>query len=428
MSFLFVVMATTFLVSTPKVESATTVWKESESVPYVVDYPTNYTYVTIYGNYSFSKVDGSYQYIHKSGEILASSVRFIIQFLDVYGSWEDLTLTDISFPIVENTKLIFALNVKNGTVTVGNVEVTAEFWKNKTPKLSCLFTKNEYWQNADFRILFKVTVPQAWEYFYDHEKHEVSCFKNVEIEIVRKKVFVINTSTLPYKLALLVDWEDFGTTKAILKGSTITVTFPVNIAQIDPTTIGTSTASTATWLSFQRKTFYANSRFWVFYFNGTHIVYRTSTDGETWTSETVIRVASYGYQFSVWFDGTYLHYAFAEILGGANRGGALYYRRGTPNSDGSITWSASEQTVMGSRTDIDYQEAFVAVDSAGCPWIGYSRIYGLTNDQWVTKSATNDGTWVNATGFPTQLTITTGNWRTCVIPLTLNKTYVIYAD
>jgi len=184
-------------------------------------------------------------------------------------------------------------------------------------------------------------------------------------------------------------------------------------------TVGTSTASGATSYPFQRKSFYANGRFWVFYCDGTNMVYCTSTDGSTWSSAATVRAASYGYHFSVWFDGTYLHYAYASAS-------SIYYRRGTPNSDGSITWSANEQTVSTTYNDASFP--MVSVDSNGYVWIGY-RDYDLENVYYypyVIKSGNNDGTW--GTGTITQLSTTSNNyWRVSVIPLTSGKMLAIYA-
>jgi hypothetical protein len=60
--------------------------------------------------------------------------------------------------------------------------------------------------------------------------------------------------------------------------------------------------------SYQRHTFYANGRFWVFYSDNTNIIYKTSTDGSSWSSATTVRAAVMCSEFSVWFDGTYVHY------------------------------------------------------------------------------------------------------------------------
>ena len=189
--------------------------------------------------------------------------------------------------------------------------------------------------------------------------------------------------------------------------------------EIDPSTVATSAASLATSFPFQRKSFYANGRFWVFYSSGTNMVYCTSTDGTTWTSATTVRAASYGYRFSIWFDETYLHYAYAA-------GTLLYYRRGTPNSDGTITWSAVEQTVSTTYNRANFPS--ISVDSSGYMWIGYRDYSSIDVEYYpcVIKSGNNNGTWGTSTIY--QLSITDSvNWRASVISLTSNKMLAIYA-
>jgi len=44
--------------------------------------------------------------------------------------------------------------------------------------------------------------------------------------------------------------------------------------------------------SYQRYTFYANARFWVFYSDNVNLVYTTSIDGSVWVSTTAVRAAS----------------------------------------------------------------------------------------------------------------------------------------
>jgi len=110
-----------------------------------------------------------------------------------------------------------------------------------------------------------------------------------------------------------------------------------------PITVGTSTVSNATLFDYERKSFYANGRYWVFYVDGTNMVYSTSTDGTSWTvgPQSPIRGGDWGGGnfFSIYFDGTYVHYVFGyyNVLNYP-----LLYRRGTPNSDGTITWSKAE--------------------------------------------------------------------------------------
>jgi membrane protease YdiL (CAAX protease family)/PKD repeat protein len=165
----------------------------------------------------------------------------------------------------------------------------------------------------------------------------------------------------------------------------------------------------------QRKSFYANGRFWVFWYDGSNMVYSTSADGSTWSDKTVVRSAGGGEEFSIWFDGTYVHYAYANWS-------PIYYRRGTPNADGTITWSADEQTVTTTYNSAYY--VHVSVDSNGYAWVGY------TDDgtfPFVIRSGNNDGTWgTTPEGFPYQLTETEGFYGVSVLPLTGNKMLAIY--
>jgi len=196
-----------------------------------------------------------------------------------------------------------------------------------------------------------------------------------------------------------------------------------HIITVDPSVVGTSASEDAIYHVCQRKSFFSAGRFWVFYSDGTNMVYRTSTDGSTWSSSTTVRSCGYGDDFSIWYDGTYIHYAYAPYTSGC----ALYYRRGTPNSDGSITWSASEQTAISGNADVYIGFPNVAVDSNGYAWIAYTRTYGGNTYPYVTKSGNNDGTWgTTPSGFPHQLASTDGNWFASIIPLTSGKTLALY--
>ena len=188
--------------------------------------------------------------------------------------------------------------------------------------------------------------------------------------------------------------------------------------QATVSTVDTSPTNDAVRFSNQRKTFHANGRFWVFYSNGLNITYKTSLDGESWTSATVLNVPSIsGMFFNIWFNGTYMHYVYGD---GDISGKALFYRRGTPNADGSITWSADEQTAVAASTGLT-SYPYVSVDSDGYPWLIYTQNGVATN---VSKSSTNDGTWVTASGFPYKLY---ASWSYgSVIPLTSGKMLAVW--
>jgi hypothetical protein len=198
--------------------------------------------------------------------------------------------------------------------------------------------------------------------------------------------------------------------------------------ELDPSTVSTSTSNLSVRFPHQHKAFYAAGRVWVFYSDGTDGVYRTSTNLESWSSAATFRSGiTDGAEFSMWFDGTYLHYAYAK-WNTANT--PIYYRRGTPNSDGTITWSADEQTARPAVSGVWWFGPHVGVDTSGYAWVFYQyRVYGTaTNYPEVTRSGNNDGTWgTTPGGFPYRLnTSSVEYWSGQVVPLTSGKMLAVY--
>ncbi len=164
---------------------------------------------------------------------------------------------------------------------------------------------------------------------------------------------------------------------------------------------------------FQRKEFYARGRFWKFYSDGLNMILKTSTDGQNWSSPTIIRPCTSGVDFSIVFDDTYVHYVCAL--------NTLRYRRGTPNVNGAITWSAAEQNI--SVTHDDTKHPTVSVDSNGYPWIGYMDV----NLPYAIRSNNNDGSWAGVE-VPHQLsTYNSSWWYVTVIALTAGKMLALYS-
>ena len=196
-------------------------------------------------------------------------------------------------------------------------------------------------------------------------------------------------------------------------------------------TPGTSTTSDATQDPFQRKTFYANGRYWVFYSDGTSLVWQTSTDGITWGVVNTVRTAAHGFDFSVTNEYRvathYVHYAVYDSNAGANQ--RLYYRRGTLNVGGTITWTAEQQAVARGGAGVWYYNPMVAVDDSGYPWIGYLYSNGATQQPYVTACTSNTGVWVGTLGgFPQSLNANnSANWRVHIVPLTSGKMGIIYS-
>jgi hypothetical protein len=170
--------------------------------------------------------------------------------------------------------------------------------------------------------------------------------------------------------------------------------------------------------SGQRKVFYFGGRHWVFYSEDVNYGYKSSVDGITWSSyEIVEATGGAGWEFSLYHDNTFIHYAYTYAE-------KMYYRKGLLRTDGSITWLAAHQLVITATGEVLHPT--IAVDSGGYPFIGYYE--GGLNLPYVTKSSTNDGTWVTASGFPYNIKNWGDNgWGVFVVPLTNGKVYAVYS-
>ena len=194
-------------------------------------------------------------------------------------------------------------------------------------------------------------------------------------------------------------------------------TVPANIIAYPTTTLGT-----AVWYANQRQCYYANGRYWVWYVDSDRILYyRTSLTGRSgsWSSAIAIVYtgATTSTTFSLFFDGVYVSYARA-----LNK--ILYYRRGIPEADGTITWSQTEQTALTSPDALI--EVHISADSNGYPFIGY---YTTTPYKtYIIKSSTNNGVWTTQSAFPYLLNESGELYHSCIPVSLLNgKMYVVYS-
>ncbi|MBN2359153.1 MAG: hypothetical protein JXR83_06845 [Deltaproteobacteria bacterium] len=173
---------------------------------------------------------------------------------------------------------------------------------------------------------------------------------------------------------------------------------------------------------FQRKSFAAAGRIWVFYRDGSHAVFRSSADGALWSDPTILRTVQYSEDLSVWYRDPYLHYAASD----GDNGTALHYRRGLPSSDGSIAWSADEQAIGG--TDPGYKSCpMIAVDSSGRPWIGYRWVDGAEKRPRLIRSSSSDGTW-STSGSWELASWTAAAWFVELVPLSDDRMWAGFAS
>ncbi|KPJ71708.1 hypothetical protein AMJ50_01065 [Parcubacteria bacterium DG_74_3] len=188
-------------------------------------------------------------------------------------------------------------------------------------------------------------------------------------------------------------------------------------------TVGTTSSDEGLLGPRHWKSFYANGRYWVWYCTNGNWGYRSSTDGSSWSNFATVSGCwnTEGWHCSVFFDGTYVHWQRNNLTSGFD----LFYQRGIPNSDGSITWSAGTQTVHNGSLFNRHDEGTIAVDSNGYAFI-WDKHYS-SNTPYAWKNATNTGVWITDTGFPYKLNTGTTEWRGLIVPLTNGKMYAVYA-
>jgi len=173
----------------------------------------------------------------------------------------------------------------------------------------------------------------------------------------------------------------------------------------------------------ERQVFYGVGLHWIAYeaqneWGGDEIVYRTSVDGITWSESTKLYsdFSTFPDFFDWEFDGSAIHLAYLGYFGS-------FYRKGIPQSDGTITWLADWQRI--SELDGIFScDPTMCIDSYGHPWIGF---YYDTMFQYpcVIRSARNDGIWEMDEGFPYLLT-TAGHRGVGMVALTNGKVYALY--
>lgn len=146
-----------------------------------------------------------------------------------------------------------------------------------------------------------------------------------------------------------------------------------------------STLGESTFDATSPKIIYAERLFWAFYLDppGAKIVYRTSEGGKPWEladwSDPVIvkNVTFDNPSVAVCYDGEFIHLVWTEgWLDVWSGGRQIYYMRGTPHSNGTISWGP-ENVLWSFAGDYYPTVTSVAVDTRGKLWVGFYRFFGM---------------------------------------------------
>lgn len=183
--------------------------------------------------------------------------------------------------------------------------------------------------------------------------------------------------------------------------------------------VGTSNTFATISANHQRKTFYANGYHWVFFCNGSYILYSTSSDGLSWSAPLVVRkdisISSSG--ISIWYDGN-VHYVYASGVPNT----PVLYRHGFLSGN-TIEWDY-EQTVVPGVEGHEYYNGYCIMGSDGYPWAAYTEFDGFYWGYCVVKASFTNGSFWGATRiFEPSIRVP----RVCILPLNNGEVYAIHA-
>jgi len=214
-------------------------------------------------------------------------------------------------------------------------------------------------------------------------------------------------------------WTITANIRPIMIGKSIT---------IDPVTVGTSSTTNGNLSPRQRKLFRYSGYFFNFWATGGNWVYSSSTDGTSWSGPTTVSLASSsnGWDVNLFYDVANNKVHYCRYSSDYN----LYYRRGTPQTNGTITWFGSGEAAVHTGTITNrYDNPCICVDSGGHAWIIAKHNSSGSYYPEVFRNNNTDGTWSTTSGFPYRLDSNSSSvWRYVIVPLTNEMVYMIYSD
>ncbi len=117
---------------------------------------------------------------------------------------------------------------------------------------------------------------------------------------------------------------------------------------VGPTDVNLNVPPDCVQNTFQRKSFFALGRHWVFYVDAAgNLVYDSSVGASgAWLGAVALAPQALGPEFSVWLQDINPSTAYVHLVRADSTGNTpIYYHRGLLDSDGTIAWDAEDEAV-----------------------------------------------------------------------------------
>lgn len=192
--------------------------------------------------------------------------------------------------------------------------------------------------------------------------------------------------------------------------------------------------------TYQRHSWYSDGRHWVFWSNDSQILYTSSADLLTWETPSLFTAyecllpeesCCNGSVFSLFYDESLDRVDIAYLVQ-ADYNTSLYYKRGRPESDGTIAWG-NQQTALNATANVTYMHPSICITTEDYPYIA-AMAYNMSStayEGWLTTSVNKSGIWTPATNSTVNISVMTntsnGIFYPSVIPVSAGNVSVQYA-
>ena len=380
--------------------------------PRLIATPSAFIYQTAFGIFSFNRsTPFVFTLSSLSGTELTKGSFFFVE------SSVPLTPGNGNVTVATNGQYRVSYDVLSGSIVVGSLVFNANFIANVRPKFTATFSPASTWAFGDFRIVWSTVFHSHWARALRNGVLNLEAIPHLQRlngtspsdEISRADVGpTADAST--WNEWVTTDWGDshgasLNAGQVIvgnISGRGLEVAFSTNKATIDPTQVATSTATFATGYSTQRKTFNYGGYYFLFWYDGSNVVYATTLNGITWSTPFSTGSGLIGYSFDIYNSGSRLALTWLDYSTSVGGDGVqhLLFRNATVIGN-SINWSPT-RTVATLPQPYSWPPS-VAIGTDGSFWAGgiwYPSPTNFNYNVWIYRST--DGTNFSlSTNYPT---------------------------